>query len=102
MCTNNKFGKYCSDNTFGNLCEGNTFGKTGMIKSYYRHIVFEDYNSYIALICTEETSSEKYYQNVRIGFGVNNSTTVKEIEDGNVNQTYVTLYKPENSHIITV
>ena len=72
------------------------------LKSYYRYIIFDNGNSYINLNCTSTTSSSKYYQNVRIGLGVNNTTTKKTISDSNVGQTYETLYKPANSQTITI
>jgi hypothetical protein len=50
------------------------------------------------LNCTETTGSRKYYQNVRIGLGVNNTI----IDDGNVNQSYETLYKPAESQIMEI
>ena len=129
-CGNNYFGSNCADNTFGNNCSRNMFGNTcGYIffgdycknntlgsncdniifgnskttpSSYYRNIIIDNDNRYININCTSTTSSSKYYQNVRIGLGVNNTTTIKTINDSNVDQTYETLYKPANSQTITI
>ena len=101
-CYSNKFGIFCCLNTFGNGCCSNTFGNTDYIKSYYRYIIFDNGNSYIRLNCTATISSLKYYQNVRIGLGVNNTTTYKNISDGNVGQLYETYYKPADSQVILI
>ena len=102
-CHDNSFGIGCGYNSFGNSCKFNIFGEsTDNIKSYYRYIIFDDGNSYINLNCTSTTSSSNYYQNVRIGLGVNNNkSTYKTITDSNVGQTYETLYKPTNSKELT-
>jgi hypothetical protein len=105
-CSSNTFGNYCYSNTFGNVCVNNTFGSSkSSPSSYYRYIIIDNGNSYINLNCTSTTSSSKYYQNVRIGLGVNNNITYisyTTIEDTNVNQIYETLYKPEDSKIILI
>jgi hypothetical protein len=62
------------------------------LKSYYRYIIFDNGNSYICLNCTKSTGTGSYYQNVRIGLGLNNSPTYKTINDSNVGQTFETLY----------
>ena len=54
------------------------------------------------LNCTGTTSTLKNYQNVRIGLGVNNKTTYKEISDENVGQKYETLYRPAESQTILI
>jgi hypothetical protein len=98
-CKSNSFGNSCNSNSFGNDCEYNSFSESRTNpKSYYRYIIFDNGNSYINLNCTSTTSSSKYYQNVRIGLGVNNTT----ISDNNVGQTYETHYRPTNSQTITV
>ena len=107
-CQRNTFGNYCDNNTFGNSCYCNIFGNSCYYntlgasntspKSYYRYIIFDNGNSYINLNCTSTTSSTNYYQNVRIGLGVNNKT----INDSNVGQIHETLYKPTNSQTITI
>ena len=71
-------------------------------KSYYRYIIFDNGNSYINLNCTSTTSSSKYFQNVRIGLGINNGDAYKTINDANVGQIYETLYRPANSQTITI
>ena len=116
-CHNNTFGTNCYDNTFGTNCYSNTFGnncdynifgtrssRNGEIttKSYYRNIIFDNGNNHICLNCDQSTDSSKYYQNVRIGLGVNNSTTYKTITDSNVNQDYERLYIPTGSDTKTV
>ena len=101
-CYNNTFGNGCSSNTFGNSCRYNKFGSASDTKSYYRYIIFDNGNSYIRLNCTDTTGSGKYYQNVRIGLGVNNTTTYKTISDGNVKQSYETLYRPASSQTLNV
>ena len=102
-CYRNSFGEECSFNFFGTKCSFNFFGESSSnLKSYYRYIIFDNGNSYINLNCTSTTSSSKYYQNVRIGLGVNNTTTYKTISDSNVGQTYQTLYTPENSQTIKI
>ena len=102
-CANNTFGNRCTYNTFGNSCIDNTFGSSQTsLKSYYRYIIFDNGNRSINLNCTSTTSSSKYYQNVRIGLGVNNEYAYKTINDSNVGQTYETLYRPANSQIITI
>ena len=73
--------------------KSNSFGESkDKLGSYYRYIIFDNGNSYINLNCTSTTSSSKYYQNVRIGLGVNNTTIYKTINDSNVGQRYETLY----------
>ena len=101
-CSHNAFGDYCQSNTFGNSCEYNCFGDEFDIKSYYRYIIFENGNGHIRLNCSGTTSSSNYYQNVKIAQGVNNTTTYKDITDGNVNQNYQTVYQPTNSQVISV
>jgi hypothetical protein len=81
---------------------GNQRGWRCYLKLYYRHIIFDNGNSYIRLNCTETTGSGKYYQNVRIGLCVNNSYTYKDISDGNVNQSYETLYRSADSQTIDI
>ena len=98
-CYNNRFGHNCSYNSFGKACHDNNFGESkDNLNSYYRYIIFDNGNSYINLNCTSTTSSTNYYQNVRIGLGVNNKT----INDSNVGQIHETLYKPTNSQTITI
>jgi hypothetical protein len=102
-CYSNTFGYKCTFNTFGNGCESNTFGEdTNNPKSYYKYIVFDNGNKNINLNCTGTTSSNNYYQNVKIGLGVNNTRTTKTITDSNTGQNYETYYKPANSQTITV
>jgi hypothetical protein len=104
-CINNTLGNYCQDNTFGNGCEKIIFGNSESTpSSYYRNIIIDNGNRYINLNCTSTTSSSKYYQNVRIGLGVNNTIAIKNknIDDSNVGQTFETLYKPANSQTITI
>ena len=101
-CYCNSFGDDCYSNSFGNQCGNNSFGESiTNTKSYYRHIIFDSGNRYINLNCTSTTSSSKYYQNVRIGLGANNTNTNKIINDSNVGQTYQTVYKPANSKDLT-
>ena len=108
--TNNTFGNYCQYNTFGDncdynkLCDGcrnNIFGTrsiNGEItkRSNYRNIIFDNGNCYICLNC-EQAGNGIFYQNVRIGLGVNNTSVYKTITDTNYNQDYETLYRPTNS-----
>ena len=101
-CSHNTFGNNCSYNTFGNKCSNNKFGSSSDTKSYYRYIIFDNGNSYIRLYCEETTGTSKYYQNVRIGLGVNNTKTYKDISDVNVNQSYETLYRPTSSQTIDI
>ena len=102
-CSSNTFGNYCSYNTFGNYCGGNTFGTDkNNPKSYYKYIIFDNGNRKININCTATTSLTNFYQNIRIGLGVNNSDTIKTINDSNVGQTYETYYKPTNSQTITI
>jgi hypothetical protein len=70
-------------------------------KSYYKHIIFDNGNCYICLNCNT-AGSGSYYQNVRIGLGVNNISTYKTLTDSNVNQDYETLYRPKSSKTLTV
>ena len=101
-CRDNSFGIGCGYNSFGDSCKFICFGESAdNIKSYYRYITFDNGNSYINLNCTTTTSTSNYYQNVRIGLGVNNKYTYKTINDSNVGQTYETLYKPANSKELT-
>jgi hypothetical protein len=108
-CSGNKFGTYCIGNIFGNYCEFNSFGLgvilndgTIDVKSYYRNIIFDSGNCYIKLYCTKSTGSGSYYQNVRIGLGVNNTTTYKIISSNDVNQSCETIYKPADSKTISI
>ena len=102
-CSSNTFGEGCMNNTFGNECYSNTFGSSkSSPSSYYRYIIFDNGNRYINLNCTSTTSSSNFYQNVRIGLGVNNISTYKTIDDANTNQTFETLYIPENSQTIKI
>jgi hypothetical protein len=102
-CQSNKFGYYCTGNIFGNYCEFNIFGLTyESPKSYYRNIIFDSGNCYIKLFCTKSTGSGSYYQNVRIGLGVNNTTTYKTISSNDVNQSCETIYKPADSKTISI
>lgn len=102
-CNVNIFGQYCVCNSLGTNCVYINFGESkDNLKSYYRYIIFDNGNKYINLNCISETSDLNYFQNVRVGLGVNNTSTYKTIEDSNVGQTFETLYKPENSQTITI
>ena len=111
-CYNNSFGNSCCSNTLGNDCNSNTlgedcnhitFGNASSVQSYYRNIIIDNGNKYIYLYAIKTRSSSNYYQNVRIGLGVNNSTTYKTIADSNdPGQTYETWYRPSNSQTINV
>jgi peptidoglycan hydrolase CwlO-like protein len=102
-CMNNTFGTDCYYNTLGSCCTKIIFGNSESTpSSYYRNIIIDNGNRYINLNCTSTTSSSKYYQNVRIGLGVNNTIAIKTINDPNVNQKFETLYKPANSQTITI
>ena len=101
LCAAIKFGSNCSYNTLGNGCTNITFGISSTIRSYYRRIIIDSGNRYIYLNCGTSGSS-KYYQNVRIGLGVNNTNTYKTIADGNINQTFETYYKPSESQTILI
>ena len=115
-CSNIKFGSICYNNTFGNSCSYNYFGNstqnnnignnclyiifgtsTTNLISYYRNIIVDSYNRYIKLQCTTTTSGTKYYQNVRICLGVNNSASYRTIADVNVGQAYETTVRSNNS-----
>jgi hypothetical protein len=86
----------------GNGCANITFGTSSATKSYYRRIIIDNGNRYIYLNCEKSTSSGGYFQNVRIGLGVNNTNTYKTITDGNTNQTFETYYKPSESQTILI
>lgn len=110
-CGGNMFGTDCYFNTFGNYCEHIIFGTLSMesgkpiavLNSFYRNIIVDNGNGYIYLNCTKTTSSNSYYQNVRIGLGVNNRILeYKMINDSNVGQTYETLYRPTGSLTKTI
>ena len=96
-CYENTFGNECNYNTFGDYCYKNKFGTLTSTQSYYRHIIFDNGNRYIYLYSNVSKGSSKYYQNVRIGLGVNNTATYKTITDSNVAQAYETWYRPTNS-----
>ena len=104
MCGDSKFGNHCYDNTFGNGCFNIKFGEmsissgTVTIKSYYRNITFDDMCESIYLNCEKTTSTSSNYQNVKVDFGVSDMS----INDTNVNQTYLTIYKPKDVKTITV
>ena len=87
LCAAIKFGSNCSYNTLGNGCTNITFGISSTIRSYYRRIIIDSGNRYIYLNCGTSGSS-KYYQNVRIGLGVNNTTTYKTINIDTVNAAH--------------
>ena len=97
-CDNNSFGTSCYSNSFGTTCSFNSFGNycylinfglsKSDLKSYYRYIIFDNGNRYINLNCTATTSSYNYFQNVRIGLGVNNTTTYKTINIDTVNAAH--------------
>ena len=119
-CDFNTFGNNCNSNTFGNNCYFNTFGNTcgynhfgngclyikfgnaSSTKSYCSYNIVENGNKYIYIDVTSTTSDNSPYRNVKIAQGVNNTTTYKTITDGNVNQTYQTVYQPANSQVINV
>ena len=101
LCAVIKFGSNCSYITLGNGCTNITFGTSSAIRSYYRRITIDSGNRYIYLNCGTSGSS-RYYQNVRIGLGVNNTSTYKTIADGNINQTFETYYKPSESQTILI
>ena len=102
-CCYNSFGSNCYSNTFGINCCYITFGESNTnCKSCYRRIIVDNGNRYINLNCTTKTSGYNYFQNVRVGLGVNETDTYKTINDSNTGQTFETLYKPENSQTITI
>ena len=101
-CYSNTFGDNCQNNTFGNDCDKIKFGNSSKIRDYYQNIIVDNGNKYIYLYCSQTTSSSKKYINVHIYSGVNNTTTWKTITDANVNQTFLTEYKPANSLVISV
>ena len=103
LCALIKFGNGCSYNTLGNGCTNIKFGTSSTLRSYYRRIIIDNGNQYIYLNCTKSIGSSKYYQNVRIGLGVNNTSTYKTITyDGDINQTFETYYKPSESQTILI
>ena len=103
LCAAIKFGNGCSYNTLGNGCTNIKFGTSSTLRSYYRRIIIDNGNQYIYLNCTKSIGSSKYYQNVRIGLGVNNTSTYKTITyDGDINQTFETYYKPSKSQTILI
>ena len=101
-CYSNSFGIYCFCNSFGEACRNIKFGNTTKIKDYYRYITIESGCRYIYLNCTATTSSSKYFQNIHIGLGVNNTTTYKTIINSEVNQQYETKYVPAGSKVLSV
>lgn len=101
-CSNNIFGEDCSRIRFGNECSYIKTGTVNRLKSFYSNIIVEDGNRHIYLNCTGTLSDIRYYQNVKIALGVNNTYTWKAIDDSNVNQNFETIYRPSNSLIISV
>jgi hypothetical protein len=101
-CSSNTFGSDCSSNTFGSSCNANTFGNASSVKSFCRYIRVCSGNRNLYINPTGTTSYAKYYQNVEIKEGVNNSSTYKTINDPNVGQTFLTIYKPANSQEISI
>ena len=71
---------------------------TVTIKSYYKSITFDDMCKSIYLNCEKTTSTSSYYQYVKVDLGVSDMS----IDDTNVNQTYLTIYKPKNVKTIPV
>ena len=120
-CKNNIFGNGCNDNNLGNSCVSIIFGgfcRSNILNnnciyisfgessnsplSYYRYITIDSGNRYINLYCNNTTTSSSYFQNVRIGLGVNNTSTYKTITNNNINQAYETHYKPADSQTISI
>jgi hypothetical protein len=102
ICYSNAFGSYCQYNTFGSGCYSITFGTESSVKSYCRYIRVGSGNRNLYINPTGTTSSSQYYQNVEIKEGVNNTGSYKTIDDPNVNQTYLTTYKPADSQEISL
>lgn len=101
-CCSNTFGDSCSHNTVGNGCNNIKFGTASTAKAYCTNNIIENGNRYIYIDVTSTTSSSTPYRNVKIAQGVNNTSTYKTITDGNVNQTFQTVYQPANSNIISI
>ena len=101
-CGYNTFGRDCHSNTFGDSCDNIKFGNASSTKSYCSYNIVENGNQYIYINATGTTASNTQYRNVKIAQGVNNTTTYKTITDGNVNQTFQTVYQPANSQVINV
>ena len=73
-----------------------------VLKSYYRYIAFQSGIQYVTLNCPNATR-KAYYQNVELKSGiVGSESNPKLITDPNVNQTFLTTYKPANSQEISV
>ena len=97
-CSYIYFGSYATNNNIGNNCYYIIFGtSTTSLLSYYRNIIVDSYNRYIKLQCTSTTSNTKFYQNVRICLGVNNTSSYKTITDANTGQAYETTVTSTNS-----
>ena len=101
-CHTNTFGAECNYNAIGDGCDHIKFGTSATTKSYCSRNIVENGNQRIYINATGTTSFNYPFQNVKICQGVNNTTTYKTITDGNVGQTYQTVYQPANSHTINV
>lgn len=101
-CGDNTFGSHCYFNTFGLDCQDIKFGNASVTKSYCRYIRVGSGNRYLYINPTGTTSDSRYYRNVEIKEGVNNTNTYKTIDDPNVGQTFLTTYKPANSQEVSL
>ena len=111
FCTYIYFGNYCSDNDIGSHDTYVVFGyptggtTEGSIypKSHYRNITVDTGCGYVGLDCASTLSAASMYQNVHVHSGIlGTENNFKHIQDSNVNQSFLTEYKPQNSLTITV
>ena len=100
-CHNIDIGNNCNEITFGQSCSLIRFGTSSGVKSYCRRVRVDSGNIRLYINPTSTTSNSQYYQNVEIKKGVY-SYGYKTIDDPNVGQTFLTVYKPSNSQEISL
>ena len=91
-CYDNTFGSYCYDNTLGLGCFGNT------IYSFFYYIILQNSVAENTIDCTADRGEYEYCKNIEIKSGV----IGKGIDIDDVEQSYHTEIRPENSITISI
>ena len=100
-CYGNAFGSNCYGNTFGSSCYENTFGSScyyNTLTDFFSATILQNSVAGNTIDCTKDRGSYEFCTNIEIKSGVCD----KGINIDDVNQTYHTEIRPENSITITI
>lgn len=100
-CYHNTFGSGCFENTLGTDCNYNTFSTQcsyNALSDFFNAVILQGYIYENIINCSADRGDYEYCQYIEIKSGVSD----KEINIDDVEQSYHTEIRPENSITITV